>query len=243
MNEALLSWVAREADSHALFRNEYFTSLKEREMSREVFMATQQQFYFAVRYFPRPMAALMARMPDSALRQGLVHNVSEEHGFEEETGEGFDPVLAHDVTFRRFLASLGVRPGGMPEVREGAAVRAFNTSLMGTCLMERTEVAFACLGVIEHSFAGLSALIGNSVVGQGWVASHALVHYTLHAEIDQRHAADFFKAVAGAWAAGGISRAAVEDGVWLGLHIFNRLYGDLLAETLRSHECAPAIVP
>ena len=109
MPESLLSWVVRESKSHPLCQNDYFTLLKSGEMSLEFFTASHQQFYFAVRYFPRAMAALMARMPDSASRQGLVHNVSEEHGFEEATGEGFDPRLAHDVTFRRFLASLGGR--------------------------------------------------------------------------------------------------------------------------------------
>lgn len=240
MKEDMLSWVVREADSHPLFHNGYFTLLEEGEMSREVFAATQKQFYFAVRYFPRPMAALMARMPDSSLRQGLVHNVSEEHGLDVGTGEGFDPLLAHDVTFCRFLALLGVGKEEVHNQREGAAVRAFNNSLMGTCLMEPADLAFACLGVIEHSFAGLSALIGKSVTGQGWVPSGALVHYSLHAEIDQRHAADFFKNVEGAWLAGGVSRAAVEDGVRLGLHLFNRLYEDLLTETNLSYECPAA---
>jgi pyrroloquinoline-quinone synthase len=230
MKSDLHDWVVQQADSHVIYTNGYFSALREDQMSREDFVATQQQFYFAVRYFPRPMAALTARMPDSFMREGLVHNLSEEHGFMEETGRGFDAQLAHDLTFRRFLGTLGVDGGQVENLRQGAAVRAFNTSLMGACLMEPAEVAFGCLGVIEHAFAGLSAVIGESVVRRGWVPADQLVHYTLHAEIDERHAADFFQKVEPAWQAGGETRAAVEDGVRLGLHVFHRLYEDLLME-------------
>ncbi len=230
MNSNLHAWVVGQTGSQALLNNRYFSALREDRMSREDFVATQRQFYFAVRYFPRPMAALTARMPTSALRAGLIHNLSEEHGFREGTRHGFDPVLAHDLTFRRFLETLGIGAAEMNQLREGPAVRAFNTSLMGTCLMERTEAAFGCMGVIEHAFAGLSAVIGESVVRRGWVPSAELVHYTLHAEIDERHAAEFFGMVEEAWAAGGPARIAVEDGVLLGLHVFSRLYEDLLLE-------------
>jgi pyrroloquinoline-quinone synthase len=84
--------------------------------------------------------------------------------------------------------------------------------------------------VIEHAFAGISAKIGESVVQHGWVSQHDLVHYKLHAKIDERHAADFFKVVANDWATQPAKRAEVEDGVRLGLHVFGRLYEDLLTE-------------
>ncbi len=246
MNHELIRWVVAEANAHPLLNNLYFTALREGQLDREVFRETQQQFFFAVRYFSRPMAALTARMPSSALRQGLIHNLSEEHGFEDgdegEGSAGFDPRLAHDMSFQQFLATLGVSREEVRLLREGPAVRAFNTSLMGTCLMEPTEVAFGCLGVIEHTFADISALIGEQVVKLGWIAFEDLVHYKLHAEIDQRHAADFFQIVAGSWDRGGENRAAVQDGVKLGLHVFNRLYEDLLEEAqfTRPHEPATA---
>ncbi|MGV3663225.1 MAG: TenA family transcriptional regulator [Prosthecobacter sp.] len=229
--DELSVWVVETANAHGILRNGYFSALADGRMSREVFGRTQQQFFFAVRYFSRPLAALMARMPESALRQGLIHNLMEEHGGEERAT--YDPPLAHDRTFWRFLETLGMAEV-MQGVREGPVVRAFNTSLMGACLMERTEVAFGCLGVIEHAFAGISALIGEVVVKRGWVAAEDLVHYKLHAEIDEQHAADFFKRVAEAWSAGGEERLAVEDGVRLGLHVFDRLYLDLLTEAASS---------
>jgi len=225
----LLSWVVQEAGSRPILTNRYFTSLDDGTMSREIFTATQRQFYFAVRYFSRPMAALMARMSSSALRQGLIHNLAEEHGADEARPGVFDPALAHDLTFTRFLSTLGVET---TEITQRPAVRAFNNALMGVCMMEPVALAFGCLGVIEHAFAGISAKIGSTVVRHGWITAQELVHYNLHAEIDERHATDFFQAVAGDWQTCAESLKQVEDGVRVGLYVFGRLYEDLLAEAL-----------
>ena len=217
--------------------NRYFSALRDGTMSREVFVRSQKQFFFAVRYFSRPMAALMARMPDSITRQGLIHNLSEEHGFEDDepTVAGFDPSVAHDRTFLAFLRTLGISAAEMAGEREGPAVRAFNTALMGCCLMERREVAFGCLGVIEYAFADICELIGKMVVEHGWIPQDDLVHYKLHAQIDKRHAADFFKVVEQAWQGDG--RPAIEDGILLGLHVFDRLYQDLDPMKGPGHAC------
>ncbi|RYD29087.1 MAG: hypothetical protein EOP86_22175, partial [Verrucomicrobiaceae bacterium] len=169
------------------------------------------------------------------------HNLSEEHGFVEGEDNGeheahgddhghggsFDFRAAHDLTFLAFLDTLGISAADMRRQREAEAVRAFNTALMGACLMERTELAFACLGVIEYAFADISALIGRQVVARGWIPQDRLVHYHLHAEIDKRHAADFFRVVEDAWREGGGPAEAVEEGLRLGLYLFNRLYEDL----------------
>lgn len=230
--ECVESWHSRIA----ILKSAYFADLENDIMSREVFVRSQKQFYFAVRYFSGPMAALMARMPDSASRQGLIHNLSEEHGFEDEAEPaGFDPAVAHDLSFLAFLKTLGLTSQDMAREREGPGVRAFNTALMGACLMERTETAFGCLGVIEYAFADICEMIGRKVVERGWIAKDDLVHYKLHAQIDKRHAADFFKVVDGAWNREAQARAAVEDGILLGLHLFKRLYDDLDPAAYESH--------
>ncbi|PAW66666.1 MAG: hypothetical protein B9S38_13425 [Verrucomicrobiia bacterium Tous-C4TDCM] len=224
----LMGCVEDWTERRPILENSYFSALKDDSMSRERFVRSQKQFYFAVRFFSRPMAALMARMPDSASRQGLIHNLSEEHGFDDEGAvTGFDPALAHDLTFLAFLRTFGVSGAEMAKDREGPEVRAFNTGLIGACMMERVELAFGCLGVIEFAFADICELIGRKVVERGWIAPDELVHYKLHAQIDKRHAADFFKVVDGAWSRDAAARAAVEDGIVLGLHLFNRLYEDL----------------
>jgi pyrroloquinoline-quinone synthase len=237
---ALMACVAQWTERLPILSNGYFTALGQDSMSREVFIRTQKQFYFAVRYFSRPMAALMARMPDSASRQGLIHNLSEEHGFDDEADDqppGFDPAVAHDLTFLAFLRTLGVTPQEMMKEREAPGVRAFNVALMGACQMERIETAFGCLGVIEYAFADICELIGRKVVERGWIAQEDLVHYKLHAQIDQRHAADFFKVVDGAWNRDPAARLAIEEGVQLGLHVFNRLYEDLDPLRYQGHAC------
>jgi pyrroloquinoline-quinone synthase len=227
VGQALMDQVEFRVGRSAIMGNRYFSALKEGTMSRDAFVRSQKQFFFAVRYFSRPMAALMARMPDSSTRQGLIHNLSEEHGFEDDgpSSAGFDPSVAHDLTFLAFLRTLGIESGEMALEREGPGVRAFNTALMGCCLMERTELAFGCLGVIEYAFADICELIGKKVVENGWIAPDDLVHYKLHAQIDKRHAADFFKVVETAWQ--GEGRSPIEDGIILGLYLFDRLYEDL----------------
>lgn len=232
---SLMEQVDLRMNESGILENTYFSALRNGEMSRDVFVRSQKQFFFAVRYFSRPMAALMARMPDSATRQGLIHNLSEEHGFEDDepSAAGFDPTVAHDKTFLAFLRTLGVTAADMTAEREGPAVRAFNTALMGACLMEQREVAFGCLGVIEYAFADICELIGKKVVEHGWIAQDDLVHYKLHAQIDKRHAADFFKVVEQAWT--GEGRKAIEDGILLGLHVFDRLYEDLDPVKVSSH--------
>ncbi len=231
MHASLPLWLDHALAEHPLTASPYLLQLEDGSLSRPEFVRSQCQFHFAVRYFPRPMAALTARMPVSAVRRGLVHNLAEEHGWDESSGWGaLDPSLAHDRTFLRFLGSMGVLESEMEQEREGAAVRAFNNALMGTCLMEPVGLAFGCLGIIELAFAGISSRIGTAVVRRGWIGSDALVHYRLHAEIDRRHAADFFEVVTGAWEQGGPGRVEVEDGVQLGLHVFDRLYRDLLEQ-------------
>jgi pyrroloquinoline-quinone synthase len=133
-----------------------------------------------------------------------------------------------------FLATLHVSRECMAMEMERSAVRAFNLALLGACMMEDPTFAFACLGVIEYAFADISALIGKMVVQQGWIAQDELVHYKLHAEIDKRHAADFFSSVAVAWTAGGIARETVLSGLKFGCHIFHQLYANLYQEALEA---------
>ena len=218
-----------------ILENTYFTALRSGAMSREQFLHTQIQFFFAVRFFSRPMAALMARLPDSTGRLPLIHNLAEEHGAPcDEAPQTltpgtplFDPTRAHDRTFLAFLESMGLPRRRVREADESSTVRSFNLGLYGACAAEPTELAFATLGIIEYAFADISAEIGRTVVERGWVEPHDLVHYSLHAEIDRRHAAEFFDSVAPAWNTGGSSQNNVLNGLKLGLHLFDRLYVDL----------------
>jgi len=202
-----------------LLGNPYFASLGDGSMSLEHFRATQEQFFFAVRYYARPIAALVARLPDPAQRLQLVHNLAEEHGdFREEK--------FHPNTFRKFLASIHALDPLGGGVTMGAAVHAFNSTLMGACTSDEVEVGICCLGIIEQAFAGVSAFIGNAVARRGWVDARELVHYDLHAELDVRHAQDFF-AIAEHRYGDPHGRAMIEQGLHLGAYAFDQLYRNL----------------
>jgi pyrroloquinoline-quinone synthase len=206
---------------HDFPNNPYLRGLADGSTSLEAFQRSQEQFYFAVAYFPRPMAALLSRLPDVESRMDVLHNLVEEHG-------DFRAERSHARTFRQFLRSIGARADGLDSLHVWPAVRAFNAVLHGTCALGEPEVGVCCLGVIEQAFAGVSAAIGRSVVERDWVRPSELVHYRLHAEIDERHAQEFFAVAEPGWGESR-RRGLIEQGLALGAHVFDRLYRELHA--------------
>ena len=207
-----------------ILNNPYLQDLRGGAMSLECFRRTQEQFFFAVTFFPRPMAALVGRIADPRARLDILHNLVEEHG-------EFQEQRFHHNTFQRFLDTVGGRVGQLHELPVWPAVRAFNSVLTCSCVLDELEVGVGCMGVIEHAFAGISAAIGSAVVERGWVRQDELVHYALHAEIDTRHAEEFFAVIEPQWDAPG-RRYFIEQGLELGAYSFDRLYRDLY-ETAR----------
>ena len=208
-------------DRFGILGNPYFKALQDGSMSLEAFRKTQEQFFFAVTFFPRPMAALLARIPDPGQRLDILHNLVEEHG-------EFDEAAFHHTTFKKFLGSIGSDPNRLNDMFLAPQLRAFNSVLTTSCLMDEVEVGVACMGIIEYAFAGISSLIGKAVVANGWIAAEDLVHYKLHAEIDERHAAEFFAIIEPLWS-NKQKRYFILQGLELGAYIFDRLYRDLLA--------------
>jgi pyrroloquinoline-quinone synthase len=82
------------------------------------------------------------------------------------------------------------------------------------------------MGIIEYAFASISAIIGKAVVEQNWVRQENLVHYALHAQIDERHAEEFFAVIESNWD-DPARRYFIDQGLELGAYAFNRLYADL----------------
>ncbi len=210
--------------------NGYFLALDDGSMPKADFVKSQLQFFHAVGFFSRNLAALISRLPTSAGRAVLVHNLSEEHGLDEEQPVArFRPQFAHDRTFARFLETLGVGAEELKASVPEPPVRAFNLALFGACSTESPAFALASLGMIEYAFADISALIGRRVVDLGWVPAEELVHYSLHAEIDKRHAAELFEA---AEEAEHVNKPTISilGGLSFGRYIFDRLYRDLIRE-------------
>jgi pyrroloquinoline-quinone synthase len=212
---------AESAIRHSgILSNPYFRALEDGSMSLERFRRTQEQFYVAVWFYPRPMAALVARIPDPRARKDILMNLVEEHG-------AFHDDAIHEATFRRFLASIGSTVTDLESVPRWPEVRAFNSVLTAACLMDEIEVGVCCMGVIEQAFASISARIGKAVVARGFVKADDLVHYRLHASIDERHAEEFFAVAEPTWG-DPARRYFSEQGLAMGAYIFDRLYRDLL---------------
>ena len=211
---------AREVlDSVDILHNPYLEALVDGSMPLDSFRRTQEQFFFAVTFFPRPMAALVGRLPDPAQRLDILRNLVEEHG-------EFEQSAFHHTTFQEFLRRIGSEPERLDQLDLWPALRAFNSVLTSACLMDEIEVGIACMGVIEQAFAGISARIGQGVVQRGWVTGDRLVHYKLHAEIDERHAEEFFAVIEPSWL--DVHRQyLIDQGLQLGAHIFDRLYREL----------------
>jgi len=202
-----------------IMHNPYFAGLRSGATSLESFRRSQEQFFFAVTFFPRPMAALVGRIPDPKARLDILHNLVEEHG-------EFQEDAFHHTTFQRFLQTLGSDPEKVNALPLAPGLRAFNSVLTASCVLDELEVGIGCMGIIEHAFAPISALIGQTVVERGWVSRDDLVHYKLHAEIDERHAEEFFAVVEPRWA-DPTRRYLIEQGLQMGAHVFDRLYRDL----------------
>jgi pyrroloquinoline-quinone synthase len=202
-----------------ILNNTYLVDLRNGAMSLDCFRRTQEQFFFAVTFFPRPMAALVGKIPNPKHRLDILHNLVEEHGeFEEQS--------FHHNTFRQFLRTLDSDPTKLDRCGPWPVLRAFNSTLTAACVLDELEVGVGCMGIIEFAFAGISASIGQSVVARGFVPADKLVHYKLHAEIDERHAEEFFAVIEPAWD-DPRRHYYVEQGLELGAYIFDRLYRDL----------------
>ena len=217
MNESIDS-ILKETNVRT---NPYFESLRDGTFEFDDFVETQIQFYFAVVFFNRPMAALAAKIPTSELRLEVIRNVWEEHG------EG-NTSLMHEKTFLAFLDRLaGIKPEDIDKRAMWPEVRAFNTVLVGACVMDEYLVSAGVMGIIERMFADIASWLGEAVVRHGWIPAEKLIHYNLHEGLDIKHADDFFDVLRPAWEADVENRYYIEQGLRLGACVFNALYEGL----------------
>jgi pyrroloquinoline-quinone synthase len=169
----------------AIDQNPYFRALRDGHFSRADFVATQAQFFFAVRFFNRPMSTLAARIPHDPQRLKIIRNVWEEHG------EG-SLALSHPQTFLDLLQRLGTNPVEVMKQQIWPEVDQFNLTLAGVCAMEATPAGAATLGIIEHLFVDISGWIAQAMIDNQWLSEADLTHYSLHKTLDERHSQDFF---------------------------------------------------
>lgn len=201
------------SETAKMLDNPYFKSLRDGHMELAEFRRSQEQFSFAVAFYPRPLAALAARLSEPEDRFGLVRNLVDEHG-------DFDPRACHPATFARFLSLIGGRAPQRPE----PAVMAFNAALWGVCTEQAPEVGLGCMGAIESVFADASSAVAEAVVARGWVDGGKLAHYSLHAAIDKRHAQELLEPLG---RRGPEGRESGRRGEELGEFLLDRLFRDL----------------
>src|SRR5437667_11954132 len=89
--------ILRDVD---IYHNPYFRDLQHGAMPLEQFRRSQEQFFFAVTFFPRPMAALVGRIRSPRQRIDILHNLVEEHGL-------FQEELSHRTTLQNFDETRG----------------------------------------------------------------------------------------------------------------------------------------
>lgn len=213
--DALIDRILKET-SHV--SNPYFAALRDRQFAKQDFVETQIQFFMAVVFFNRPMAALAAKIPTPELRIEILRNVWEEHGEGNLAG-------IHSATFQEFLARLaGVTSDDVARRALWPEVRVFNTTLVGACVLDEYLVGAAVLGMIERMFCDISSMIGHAVVENGWLAREQMIHYNLHEKLDVKHSQDFFNVLKPAWNETAENRYYIEQGLRMGATLFNDLY-------------------
>jgi hypothetical protein len=201
--------------------NPYFTALRDGSFALDDFVETQVQFYFVVRFFSRPLAAVAAKIPNEALRLEILRNVWEEHG------EG-DLSRAHGATFSEFLRRLaGVTSADLERRALWPEARLFDTALAGASVLDESLVGVGMLGMIERMFVDISGWIGRGVVARGWLAEDQMVHYDLHEALDVKHSQDFIDVLQGTWDSTPQARYYIEQGIRLGATAFDTLYRGL----------------
>src|SRR5688572_758365 len=116
-----------------IMNNPYLQALDDGSMTLDVFRRSQVQFFFAVTFFPRPMAVLVGRIPHPELRLDILHNLVEEHG-------EFQEASFHHNTFQQFLRSIGDDPSILERLPVSPPLRAFNSVLTAACVLDELEV-------------------------------------------------------------------------------------------------------
>ena len=199
-------------------KNPYFVNLREKTFEKADFVETQIQFFYAVIFFSRPLAALAAKIPTPELRLEVLRNAWEEHG------EG-SLTQAHGKTFLEFLKRIdAVTEERVYRRGLWADVRIFNTTLSGVSVLDDFIIAVGVLGIIERMFSDISAWIGQGVVENDWLAENEMIHYALHQELDIKHSEDFFAILDAPFKKSAENRYLIEQGLRLGATLFNNLY-------------------
>lgn len=198
-------------------KNPFFIDLANGNLTKNQFIGTQHQFYYAVTNFSSALALVAAAIPTYEERMKIIRNLWEEHG------DG-KPEHTHGSTFMEFMKRLtGDRNIGIREATEEVIL--FNTTLNQTCKQEHYLKSVALMGMIERMFADISAFIGDKTIARGWMKKDEMIHYSLHQELDCIHAEDFFSILRKHY--NELNSGPIDEGLKLGALTFLSFYQNL----------------
>lgn len=216
-------------------RNPYFKMLCSGEMSKQQFLKSQIEFAPMVYFFSRPMAQVIANVPEVAPRIALVENLWEEHG---------DGVMenVHGKTILTLVDRLGGDSSKIDMDRPSPNARMFNETLRSVSAFEDYRFAASMFAGIERTFMDISRMIFRSIVDGGWLKPNQVAHYGVHKEVEIEHAEDFLKVVDKYWSDSKV-QPLIKDGVRFGCHLFANtyvgFYNNIMAEE-RTHRSQKA---
>lgn len=196
--------------------NPYFKTLCSGEMSKQQFLSSQIEFAPMVYFFSRPMAQVIANVPEAAPRVALVGNLWEEHG------QGVMEKV-HGKTISILIDRLGGDSSRVDMSKPSPNARVFNETLRSVSSFEDYRFAASMFAGIERTFVDISTMIFQSIVDGGWLKPSQITHYGLHKELDIEHAEDFLKVVDKDWSQPQF-QPLIKDGVRFGCHLFANTY-------------------
>jgi pyrroloquinoline-quinone synthase len=200
----------------------YFSGLLNGKISRKGFLDSQMQFAHLVQFFSRPMASMIANIPNAERRMVIVDNLWEEHG------KG-DKDKIHGRTILTLIDRLGGDSASVAKTAISPSIEIFNTALKGIATFDDYRVSAAVFSGIERTFVDVSSLICQAIIARGWLPADQITHYALHKELDIQHAEDFLAVVEEDWA-DAESKAMIKRGIRLGSELFARVYTDFARE-------------
>jgi pyrroloquinoline-quinone synthase len=198
--------------------NSFFIALENGEMSREQFIMTQYQFYYAVTNFTKVLSLVASTIPTYEERVNIIKNIWEEHG------EG-NLAKTHGSTLSLLITRLSKDQPFKIRSAEQAVIE-FNRTLEESCQSNDYLSGISTIGMIERMFADMSRFIGMQIVKHGWLQSNEMVHYNLHQDLDHVHAEDFFSILRPHYHREDKKRI-IDEGLSLGARTFLRLYEKL----------------
>lgn len=200
----------------------WFVALNAGQVPKGAFLKSQVEFAHLVRFFNRPMAQVIANIPDSKRRMAIVGNLWEEHG------NG----LAEDVHEKTIMTLIHRLSGTIPTLSDATYstnIKTFNHALRSIAAFEDYRFSSAVFAGIERSFVDISTQIYEAIVSNRWLQPEQITHYRLHREIDIRHAEEFLEVASDQWNMVE-QRAKILAGLELGGQMFLRVYDGFYLE-------------